>query len=204
MKEAFSTSAFRARFLVMLASSLSPATPHFDITDHLPALRNFALKLTRDALQAEDLVQDVAARSLKYGGTFQQGTDALAWLRTMMVRVFINQYRRTNVRERNFTRSGLNEGNLVDLGLYSQPPPDTHAALMQSDGLSPEVVAAIDALCVNHRLVFLLVMWLGMSYAETARALQIPLGTVMSRVHRARNHLMVTLRDYAREQGLAV
>jgi len=171
---------------------------------YAPKLYSAALRLTRNKADAEDLVQDTYLRAWRSFGTFQEGTNLRAWLYRILTNSFINKYR---AKQRRPIEDGID--NVEDLYLYkrlntlapvlsSRSAEDTMFDLFTDD----EVKAALEALPENFRLPVLLADFEGFSYKEIAEMLDIPVGTVMSRLHRGRKGMHKLLFDYANERGL--
>jgi RNA polymerase sigma-70 factor (ECF subfamily) len=169
---------------------------------HLHALHAFAIRLTRDRAAAEDLVQETFLRAYRFFDRFEPGTNIRAWLFRILKNVFINDYRQQAARPPS-----------VDIDLVAATLDDQVAALHSSSVASPEkaleqailaadIDEAIAALPEEYRMVVVLCLVLGFKYQEAADSLQIPVGTVMSRLHRGRRFLQARLIGSARERGL--
>ncbi len=167
---------------------------------HLPAVTRFALSLTRDESDAEDLVQETYLRAFRAWSQFQPGTKCRAWLFTICRHTHI----RTSKREQKV--EAYEDAELEALGAAA-----VHAAA-QSDGLEDvfsrtEVMeairAAVDALPDPFREVVVLVDLEEQTYEDAARVLEIPKGTVRSRLFRGRRLLQERLLEHARDAGLA-
>ena len=144
-----------------------------------PRLRRYARALTGDAMRADDLVQDTLERALVKQHLWRQGSDLRAWMFTIMHNVFVNQVR---ARPADITVA-------LDAEAYDVP-----ANINLVDRLEVgDMDAAIRCLPDEQREVLLLIALEQLSYGETAQALGIPLGTVMSRLHRARERLRTVL-----------
>jgi RNA polymerase sigma-70 factor (ECF subfamily) len=154
-----------------------------------------ALRLTRDAAQADDLVQDGIERALKFRAQFTPGTNLRSWAHTIVFSLFVTGYRRRR-RERDAVRL-----------LTGDPCAWTTQEGMSIEGmlsdLSPSIRRALDALPSSFRAVILLVDVADSSYRDAASALGIPIGTVMSRLHRARRQLAASLSSTGEERRLA-
>jgi len=145
----------------------------------IPRLRRYARALTGDAMRADDLVQDTLERALVKQHLWRQGSDLRAWMFTIMHNVFVNQVR---ARPADITVA-------LDAEAYEVP-----ANINPVDRLEVgDMDAAIRCLPDEQREVLLLIALEQLSYSETAQALGIPLGTVMSRLHRARERLRTVL-----------
>jgi RNA polymerase sigma-70 factor (ECF subfamily) len=164
---------------------------------HLDTLYRGALRLTHDSDQAQDLVQEAYLRALRYQHSYQAGTNMRAWLFAIMRNLFWDR----------FKGSRKDDVSLDDLGefvLYDKLKDE--GARPEADVLdkiaASEVVAAVDTLPALHREVVLLVDVEGFSYKDAADTLGVPIGTVMSRLHRARQQLQKSLYEYAVESGI--
>ena len=146
-------------------------------TEHIPSLRRYAIALLRDRTLADDLVQDTLERGLNKFSLFQRGSDVRAWLFTIMHNLFVNQL--PNARK----------------WLQNAPPED----IPSGDELAEEMVTARDfmhalqLLSVEQRAIILLIGLEQLSYEEAATVLNLPVGTVMSRLARARERLRVLM-----------
>lgn len=138
----------------------------------LPALRRFALSLTRDAGDADDLVQASLERALSRWGTRREEASLKAWLFSILHRRFLDQKR----------RAGRWQRVMAVFGREPEAMPSAEDAFFARSALQ-----SFDALAVDHRAVLLLVVVEGMAYHEAAQALGVPVGTVMSRLSRARS-----------------
>ncbi|MGH7867320.1 MAG: sigma-70 family RNA polymerase sigma factor, partial [Candidatus Dormibacteraceae bacterium] len=155
------------------------------------------LRLTRSPSPAEDLVQDTYARALRYQASYRSGTNMRAWLFAIMRNLFWDRFR--GGRPSEVSLDGDGEHSLYELLEDGSAGPEEVAL----DTLAhAEVVKAVDTLPELHREVVVMVDVEGLSYKDTAEVLGVPLGTVMSRLHRARQQLQHTLANYARESGI--
>lgn len=165
---------------------------------HLDTLYRGALRLTRDPERAQDLVQDTYARALRYQHSYETGTNMRAWLFAIMRNLFWDRLKSTRNAELSLDdQSG-------DFTLYDRLRDDTaHPESDVLDGIAAtEVVAAVEKLPPAYREVVLLVDVEGFSYKDAAQIMSVPIGTVMSRLHRARQQLQKLLYDYAVESGI--
>ena len=155
---------------------------------HLDALFRVALRLVGNTADADDLVQDTLFRAYQAWDQFARGTNAKAWLITILRHVFIDAYDR-EARRRQI--------------LSSAPSPSNDARVPFFDNLvDDQVVRAIDALPLRYREVVVLRDIEDLHYAEMATVLGVPVGTVRSRLSRARAILQNKLLDYAVSTGL--
>jgi RNA polymerase sigma-70 factor (ECF subfamily) len=175
------------------------ATPDFgeEAIGHLDALYRGALRLTRDPDKAQDLVQDAYARALRYQHSYQPGTNMKAWLFAIMRNLFWDRFKGS--RKEDVSLDDVGEFVLYDKlrDEGAKPEADVLDKLAAS-----EVVAAVEKLPPLHREVVLLVDVEGFSYKDAAQTLGVPIGTVMSRLHRARQQLQKSLYEYAVESGI--
>jgi RNA polymerase sigma-70 factor, ECF subfamily len=148
---------------------------------HLPALRRYALGLTRDRYAADDLVQDCIELALRGLDTLVDEQRLAAWLRSILFKTFISGRRRTR-----------RQGETVEAGLDELVDPATMPDERQE---ANEVLRATAALTPKYRQVLLLVAVEGLSYKEVAEELGVPVGTVMSRLVRAREQLRNALTE---------
>ena len=155
-----------------------------DALDQLDSLYGAALRLTRNRADAEDLVQDTYVKAFRFTSRFTRGTNIRAWLLTILHNTFLNRRRRAG-RDPVQVDSDVVEqaGGLVDDGAES--PEGRLLRLATSD----EVMAALDELPEHFRSAVWLRDGEDLAYADIGRALQIPIGTVMSRISRGRRLL---------------
>jgi RNA polymerase sigma-70 factor (ECF subfamily) len=164
---------------------------------HLDSLYRGALRLTRNPEQAQDLVQDTYVRALRYQHSFEAGTNMKAWLFAIMRNLFWDRFKSSH--KDDVSLDDVGEFPLYDKLKDSAEIPEAEVLDKLAAG---EVVKAIEQLPPLHREVVLLVDVEGFSYKDAAQVLGIPIGTVMSRLHRARQQLQKSLYDYALESGI--
>jgi len=167
----------------------------------LDALYASAMRLTRNARDAEDLVQDAVLRAYRFFDKFERGTNFRAWLFKILTNTFINRYRRS-VKERTLVegpeREAVTDQFVSRAASEHAADPERH---LLDRLVSDEVVRAVDALPIDFRLVVILADLQDFSYKEIADILDIPVGTVMSRLFRGRRLLEKSLFSYAAEAG---
>jgi len=175
-----------------------------DAMQFAPQLYTAALRMARNPADAEDLVQETFLKAYRAYGSFQAGTNLKAWLYRILTNTYINKYRRDKRRP---TESDL--GDVEDLYLYKRIGSAETADASRSaedrvlDGLvEGDIKGAVEALPENFRMPVLLADLEGFSYKEIAEILDIPIGTVMSRLHRGRKALQTSLTEFARDRGL--
>ena len=171
---------------------------------HLDALYRTALRMTRSEADAEDLVQETYIRAFRFRDQFTLGTNMKAWLFRILTNTFINTYRRRATQPEVTDLEGVDEFSLYrrmvdDRAASSSPDPE---AELLNNMVDTEVTDALEELPEKFRTTVLLDVE-GFSYKEIAEMLGIPIGTVMSRLHRGRKFLQKRLYDLARERGIA-
>jgi RNA polymerase sigma-70 factor (ECF subfamily) len=157
---------------------------------HLDALHRTALHMTGRADRAEDAVQETVLRAWRYFDTFEEGRNARVWLFAILRNVIFEASRK---RRRELASASLDEVGPDNVAGANEAPPDRLA--------DAEILEAIQKLPEEFRIVVLLAVVEEMKYREIADALDIPIGTVMSRLYRGRQLLRYHLRAYAGERG---
>ena len=172
-----------------------------DAVPLLSGMYSSALRMTRNPSDAEDLVQETFLRAYRGFAGFQEGTNLKAWLYRILTNTFINSYRK---KQREPTT--VPDENVEDWYLYDRLAAQSSEASAEATVLEAmpdeDVKAALDALPEAFRMAVLLADVEGFSYKEIASILDIPIGTVMSRLHRGRRALEKALWQKTRERGL--
>lgn len=170
-----------------------------EIVPHLDAMYNFALRLTSDPSDAEDLVQDTIVKAFRFFSSYEKGTNAKAWLFRILKNSYINNYRKQS-----------KQPNQVDYdevsSFYETIRADRTDTSDLEDKMFRELVdddisQALDELPEDFRTVVLLCDVEGFTYEEIANMLDVPIGTIRSRLHRGRNLLKAQLKEYAEKRG---
>jgi RNA polymerase sigma factor (sigma-70 family) len=166
---------------------------------HIDSMYNFAYKLATDEEDAKDLVQETYMKAFRFITSFEKGTNAKAWLFRILKNSFINEYRKRSKQpakvDYNEVESYYNSANIqhdITVDLRSQT---------MQNRIGDEVTNALNSLAVDFRIVIILCDLEGFTYEEMAKILDIPIGTVRSRLHRARNLLKEKLAEYASKMG---
>jgi RNA polymerase sigma-70 factor (ECF subfamily) len=173
--------------------------------EHMSSLYSAALRMTRSPTDAEDIVQETYLKAYRGFGGFEEGTNLKAWLYRILTNTYINAYRS---KQRRPEESELDE--VEDLYLYRRLGglEAARASRSAEDELmdifsEAEVKSAVEALPENFRMAVLLADVEGFSYKEIAEIMEIPIGTVMSRLHRGRKALEAALYEFAVTRRLA-
>ena len=169
---------------------------------HVDALYGAAYRLTRNARDAEDLVQDSLLRAYKFWDSFQQDSNCKAWLLRIVTNTFINEYQRRKrsreVLDAATAEQDATDGVLVHATAHDKQAPDQ--MLLQAS-VSDDVQRALESLPDDFRTAVILCDMQGLSYKEIADIMQTPVGTVMSRLFRGRKLLATALREFAVAEG---
>ena len=173
-----------------------------EVLEHLDTMYGVALRYTKESSAAEDLVQDTVVKAVRAQHQYTAGINLKAWLLRILTNTFINRARRASL-ERDVLE-GPDAGPLAPRWIGAatmRSMVDPHSQML-APIVEAEVKAALDALPEHFRMVVVLSDIEGMSYKEIADVMGTPVGTVMSRLHRARRVLQGSLRDHAIEMGL--
>lgn len=166
---------------------------------HMDALFNFALRMTGDSDEADDLVQETYLKAFRFFDKFEKGTNCKAWLFRIMKNTYINSYRKTS---REPDKIDYEE---VENFYENIKPSSTDSAHLEKEMydnlLDDELSNAIASLPEDFRTVIILCDIEGFTYDEIADFVDVPVGTVRSRLHRARKMLFAKLYGYAADKG---
>ena len=170
----------------------------------LDQLYGGALRMTRNPQDAEDLVQETYLKAYKNFDSFTPGTNLKAWLYRIMTNTYINSYRK---KQRRPLETSADE--VTDYQLYSSSSHDStglESAEVEALKAMPNsrISEALNALNEDYRMVVYYADVEGMAYKEIADVMDIPIGTVMSRLHRGRKQLRGMLKDVAKERGIGL
>jgi RNA polymerase sigma factor (sigma-70 family) len=166
---------------------------------HINSMYNFAYRLTLDSDDSKDLLQDTYLKAYRFIDSFQQGTNAKAWLFRILKNSFINDYRKKSKEPSKVDYQEV-ESFYNSEDVDRQITPDLRVEALK-DMIGDEISNALNSLDVDFRTVIILCDLEGFKYDEMAKILDIPIGTVRSRLHRARNLLKEKLSEYAKQMG---
>ncbi len=166
---------------------------------HIDSMYNFAYKLTLDEESAKDLVQDTYLKAFRFISSFDLGTNSKAWLFRILKNSFINEYRKNSKIPPKVDYQDVENYYNSEDAHYSLTI-DLRSETMQNK-LSDEVTNALNSLAVDFRVIIILCDIEGFTYEEISKILDIPIGTVRSRLHRARTLLKEKLWQYAKGMG---
>jgi len=165
------------------------------------ALYNTAYRMTRNAEDAEDLVQETYLKAYKYYDKFEEGTNFKAWLFKIMKNTFINNYRKKQAAPPQSDFADIEESFESQVSEeVTRKVKDPEEELLE-DVLDEDVQRALEELPEDYRMVVILADLEGFAYKEIADILEVPVGTVMSRLYRGRRRLEEAMLRYAREHG---
>ncbi len=172
-----------------------------EIIPHLDALYNFGLRLTSDPNDAEDLVQDTIVKAYRFFSSYEKGTNAKAWLFRILKNSYINNYRKKSKKphEVDYDEVATFYETIRDERTETSDLEDKMFRELIDDDLSN----ALDSIPEDFRTVVLLCDVEDFTYEEIANMLDVPIGTIRSRLHRGRNLLKAQLMEYAAKRGYA-
>jgi RNA polymerase sigma-70 factor (ECF subfamily) len=164
-----------------------------ELLPHLEALSTFAYHLTYNDTDADDLVQETYLKAFRFIDKYIEGTNAKAWLFKILKNVFINDFRRKS------------KSPAVEELPHTPDKIETHSSFPSQEvfdkTMGDEVTNAINSMSVDFRVAILLCDVEGFTYEEISKILNVPIGTVRSRLHRGRKELKEKLREYAKSRG---
>ncbi len=166
---------------------------------HIDAVYNFAYRLTFDEEEANDLVQETYMKAYRFFDSYEKGTKAKAWLFRILKNSFINIYRKKSKQPSKVDYSEVEDYYNSD-NTQLEHTVDLRQETVQNM-MGDEITNALNSLAVDFRSIIILCDLEGFTYEELSKILDIPIGTVRSRLHRARNLLKVKLQEYAKKRG---
>jgi RNA polymerase sigma-70 factor, ECF subfamily len=173
-----------------------------DAMQYAPQLYSAALRMTRNPADAEDVVQETFLKAYRGYGTFKEGTNLKAWLYRILTNTYINRYRKQQRRP-----AEVELGELQDLYLFKRLGEESGAERSTEESVletmvDSDIKEALESLPEKFRMPVLLADVEEFSYKEIAEILDVPIGTVMSRLHRGRKALQKKLWSLAEQRGL--
>lgn len=169
----------------------------------LDSLYGAALRMTRNPQDAEDLVQETMLRAYRAFDRFEAGTNLKAWLFRILTNAYINIYRKKQREPRKVSADEIEEFDLYrELKNHDSQFSSTPETIVLDSLVDTDIIEAIDDLPEQFRLAVVLSDVEGFSYAEMAEIMDVPMGTVMSRLHRGRKALQKRLWGVARDRGI--
>lgn len=170
---------------------------------HTESLYATALRLTKNADDAEDLVQETMLKAFRYFDKYEQGTNCKAWLFKIMTNTFINRYRKQQKRKEFLVdedfRPLQERAEAPDVNPFVDDIADESSLYFKLFG--DEVATALAEIPVDFRMVVILADLQDFAYKEIAEIMECPIGTVMSRLYRGRRMLQARLGQYAQRNG---
>ena len=188
------------------AVKLSPEDQRRFQMDALPLLDSLygaALRMTRNPADAEDLVQETMLRAYRSFQSFEPGTNLKAWLFRILTNAYINIYRKKQREPQKVSADELEDFDLYqELKGHDPQFQQTPESIVLDSLVDSDILRAIEELPEQFRLAVMLSDVEDFSYAEMAEIMDVPMGTVMSRLHRGRKALQKTLWELARDRGI--
>lgn len=172
-----------------------------EIIPHLDALYNFGLRLTSDPNDAEDLVQDTIVKAYRFFSSYEKGTNAKAWLFRILKNSYINNYRKKSKKPQEVDYDEV--ATFYETIRAERTETSDLEDKMFRELIDDELSQALDNIPEDFRTVVLLCDVEDFTYEEIANMLDVPIGTIRSRLHRGRNLLKAELMDYASKRGYA-
>jgi RNA polymerase sigma-70 factor, ECF subfamily len=174
-----------------------------DVPPLLDSLYGGALRMTRNPADAEDLVQETMLRAYRSFDRFEAGTNLKAWLFRIMTNAYINIYRKKQREPQKVSTDEIEDFDLYqELKNHDIQFTETPESLVLDELVDTDILQAIEDMPDQFRLAVVLSDMEGFSYAEMAEIMDVPMGTVMSRLHRGRKSLQKRLWDIARDRGI--
>ncbi|SHG27623.1 RNA polymerase, sigma subunit, ECF family [Fodinibius roseus] len=170
-----------------------------EIIPHLDAMYNFALRLTSDPSDAEDLVQDTIVKAFRFFSSYEKGTNAKAWLFRILKNSYINNYRKKSKKPSQVDYDEVS--TFYETIRAERTDTSDLEDKMFRELIDDDISNALDELPEDFRTVVLLCDVEGFTYEEIANMLDVPIGTIRSRLHRGRNLLKAQLMEYAKKRG---
>ncbi len=171
------------------------------VQPHLKSLKNTAYRLTRSEEEASDLLQETFFKSFKAFDQYQRNTNFRAWIFKIMMNGYITAYRKMVRRPQKVSYDDLEDYHFYQNDAFETETPNVMTPGFTDDHFEDEVKGALEKLPYYFRIIVLLCDVEGFSYQEISNIINIPVGTVMSRLHRGRSLFRRKLNKYAKENG---
>lgn len=172
-----------------------------EIIPHLDALHNFGLRLTSDPNDAEDLVQDTIVKAYRFFSSYEKGTNAKAWLFRILKNSYINNYRKKSKKPQEVDYDEV--ATFYETIRAERTETSDLEDKMFRELIDDDISKALNDIPEDFRTVVLLCDVEDFTYEEIANMLDVPIGTIRSRLHRGRNLLKAQLLEYAQKRGYA-
>lgn len=170
----------------------------------LDQLYGGALRMTRNPQDAEDLVQETYLKAFNAFDSFKEGTNLKAWLYRIMTNTYINSYRKNQRRPLETSAEDVTDRQLCTTSSHDSTGLQSAEVEALKNLPDTQIAEAMNSLNDDYRMVVYYADVEGLAYKEIAEVMDIPLGTVMSRLHRGRKQLRGLLKDVANEQGIGL
>ena len=170
----------------------------------LDQLYGGALRLTHNPADAEDLVQETYIKAFQAFDSFTQGTNLKAWMYRIMTNLYITNYRKAQRRPTQTSAEEITDYQLLSSASHESQGLESAEVEALKKLPTSEISEALNALSEDYRMVVYYADVEGLAYKEIAEIMGVPLGTVMSRLHRGRKKLRDALKDVARERGIGI
>jgi RNA polymerase sigma-70 factor (ECF subfamily) len=170
-----------------------------EIIPHLDAMYNFGLRLTSDPNDAEDLVQDTIVKAFRFFSSYEKGTNAKAWLFRILKNSYINNYRKKSKQPSQVDYDEVS--SFYETIRADRTDTSDLEDRMFRELIDDDIANALEQLPEDFRTVVLLCDVEDFTYEEIANMLDVPIGTIRSRLHRGRNLLKAELVEYAQKRG---
>ncbi len=170
----------------------------------MPELYGAAMKFTRNPTDAEDLIQETFLKAFKAWHQYENGTNLKAWLSKIMYNTYVNSYHKKNRDQAKDSIDNLEEWQLGGASSLTASASKSAEAVAIANMPAEVVKLALEDLREEFREVVLQAIVLDLSYADIAKNMGTPVGTVMSRLHRGKKELREKLASYAAEQGIGL
>lgn len=169
-----------------------------EVTPHLAILLKIAVKMSRNPMDAEDLVQDTLVRAFRFWNKYEPGTNCRAWLFRILRNQFVNEYRVRSRRPRIVDIDALDDTYLFEQSSYYTAN-KTPEEIVLERYLDDDIVVALQRLRIEFREIAVLYYLRGCSYQQISDTVKLSIGTVKSRLYRSRKRLRVDLLEFARK-----